>query len=272
MWHDPRLLNRAAAWLFLATGLATAIVATRALTEGLFPFREVTVVGAHRPETRQALRQVVHALKGGFFTLDLEAARQAFERLPWVRQATVRRLWPNRLLVELEEHVPAASWNGQRILSVRGELFAVQPWEALPRVHAPEGSERQVARQLARFQKLVHPAGWRIASLQVSPRGAWRMTLLPASTQRAQALGGEAHALRVSLELGRDRLEERVRRFVTFYDAAIARLGPITQIDLRYPNGFAIRRQATADRGQKNPLSAGASCLSSDPCSWNPVT
>ncbi|MGQ9685028.1 MAG: hypothetical protein ACUVT2_01800, partial [Thiobacillaceae bacterium] len=56
---------------------------------------------------------------------------------------------------------------------------------------------------------------------------------------------------RVSLELGRDRHAERLKRFLTFYDAATARLGPLTQIDLRYPNGFAARRQRTEDSGQK---------------------
>ena len=251
MWNDHRLLNRLSAWLLLLAVLSAGVVAVRAVTEGLFPFREVTVIGARQAETRRELSRVIHGLKGGFFTLDLDAARAAFERMPWVRQATVRRLWPNRLLVELREHVPAAAWNGQQILSVQGELFPVRPWDALPRIHAPEGMQRQVAVRLGEFQTLVTPAGWRIASLQVSPRGAWRLALEPATPARSQFLAAAGSAPRVSLELGRDRQSERVRRFVTFYDAASARLGPLTQIDLRYPNGFAARRHKADDRGQK---------------------
>lgn len=250
MWNDHRLLNRLAAWLFLLAGLAVGVVAVRALTEGLFPFREVTVLGARQAETRRDLAAVIHGLKGGFFTLDLDAARQAFERMPWVRQATVRRLWPNRLLVEIDEHIPAAAWNGQQTLSVQGELFPVRPWDALPRIHAPEGMQRQVAVRQAELQSLLAPAGWRIVSLQVSPRGAWRLALEPTTGGRSQNLAA-AGVTRVSLELGRDRHAERVKRFLTFYDAATARLGPLTQIDLRYPNGFAARRQSTKDRGQK---------------------
>lgn len=251
MWNDPRLLNRLSAWLFLLAGLAVAVVAVRVATEGLFPLREVTVIGARQAETRHALKGVIHSLKGGFFTLDLETARQSFERLPWVRQATVRRLWPDRLLVELSEHIPAAAWNGQQILSVQGELFPVRPWDALPRIHAPAGMQRQVAVRLAEFQSLVTPAGWRIASLQVSPRGAWRLALEPATPARSESLSAVGPHARVSLELGRDRQTERVKRFLTFYDAATARLGPLTQIDLRYPNGFAARRQRTEDGGQR---------------------
>lgn len=274
MWNDPRRLNRMSAWLFLLAALAMVMLAVRAATETLLPIREVIVVGARQAETRRGVEGVIHGLRGGFFTLDLETARRAFERLPWVRQATVRRLWPNRLLVELSEHVPAAAWNGQQVLSVEGELFPVRPWDALPRIHAPEGMQRQVALRLAEFQALLAPAGWRIASLQVSPRGAWRLALEPATPARSQFLAAAGTAPRVSLELGRDRQVERLRRFVTFYDAATARLGPLTQIDLRYPNGFAAktgaRRQRTADRG--HTLSALACDLSAVTCYLTPVT
>jgi len=272
MWNDHRLLNRLSAWLLLLAGLAVGVVTVRVVTEDLFPFREVTVLGARQTETQRALSRVVRGLRGGFFTLDLDSARLAFERLPWVRQATVRRLWPNRLLVEISEHVPAAAWNGQQILSVHGELFPVRPWDALPRIHAPEGMQRQVAMRLAEFQGLVAPAGWRIASLQVSPRGAWRLALEPATPARSQALAAAGPTPRVSLELGRDRHVERVKRFLTFYDAATARLGPLTQIDLRYPNGFAVRRPETGDRGQKHPPTALACVLSPLTCDLTPVT
>jgi cell division protein FtsQ len=266
MWNDHRQLNRLSAWLLLLAGLAVGMVAVRALTEGLFPIREVTVLGARQAETQRELRRVIPGLEGGFFSLDLDAARRDFERLPWVRQATVRRLWPNRLLVEIEEHVPLAAWNGQQTLSVRGELFPVRPWDGLPRVHAPDGMQRQVAMRLAEFQGLVAPAGWRIASLQVSPRGAWRLALEAATPARSQALAAVGPTPRVSLELGRDRHLERMKRFLVFYDAAAARLGPLTQIDLRYPNGFAVKRPGAADRGEKKPLSALACTPSPDPC------
>lgn len=240
MWDKPHVLNRISAWLFLAAGLSVGLVATRALTEGLYPFRQVTVLGARHSETKQALTEVIRGLTGGFFSLDLETARQAIEGVPWVHQATVRRIWPNRLLVEVRERIPAASWNGQQVLDVYGELFPVHPWPGLPRIHAPSGMEREVARRLADFNRLLLPAGWHIASVQVSPRRAWRIVLLDGT----------------SLDLGRERLAERVRRFVTFYPAAVASAGPLTEVDLRYPNGFAARRQRTEDRGPIGPLSA----------------
>jgi cell division protein FtsQ len=241
MWDDPIQLNRISRWLFVLAGMLIGIVATRALTEGMFPFRQVTILGARQHETRLEVTQVVRQLRGGFFTMNLMAARRAFEALPWVRNATVRRLWPNRLLVEVSEHIPAASWNGQSVLDTQGDLFQVTPWPGLPRVYAPEGTEKEVARRLADFYHILVPAGWHVASLQVSPRMAWRLSLV----------GG------VSLELGRDRLDERIRRFVRFYPLAVAVAGPITQIDLRYPNGFAAQRPK-GGRGRKHRGRTGA--------------
>lgn len=258
MWNDPHRLNRLSAWLLFATGLFAGALATRLLTEQLFPLREVTVLGAGQDETRQAVGRVVRGLKGGFFTLDLDAARSAFAGLPWVRQATVRRIWPNRLVVKLEEHVPAAAWNGQQMLNTQGELFPVRPWPGLPRVYAPDGSEREVARRLAAFRALLEPAGWRIEALQLSPRGAWRLTLADNRVEPTRP--------RVSLELGRERLTERVQRFVAYYPAAVQRLGPLTQIDLRYPNGFAARVGKVENRrgqaaARANPAKPGTLAL-----------
>ncbi|MCS6785687.1 MAG: FtsQ-type POTRA domain-containing protein [Thiobacillaceae bacterium] len=246
MWDDPQRLDRLSLWLLIATGVFAGVVLTRHLTERLLPLREVTVLGARQADTRQAVPAVVRSLRGGFFTLDLEAVRQRFEGLPWVRTATVRRIWPDRLTVELSEHVPVAAWNGRQMLDVNGVLFPVRPWAGLPRIHAPEGSQRLVARRLAEFQALLAPAGWRIDALQLSPRGAWRLTV------EAPADGGDVAApARVRLELGRERLIERIRRFVAFYPSAAARLGRLTEIDLRYPNGFAARLQKPEDNGQR---------------------
>ncbi len=244
MWHEPQRLNRVSAALFLLSGLAAAAVATRAMTVELFPFEQVTVLGARHSDTRQAAQRLIPQLKGGFFTLDLGGAQAAFEAIPWVGQATVRRLWPNRLLVELREHVPAAAWNGLKVMDVHGVLFAVKPWPSLPRFHAPDGMEREVARRYSEFHAILAPAGWRIASVQVSPRYAWRIALekRPPVPGTAPASSTDKAGPQVSLDLGREKLVERLQRFVTFYPAAVASAGPLTQVDLRYPNGFAALR------------------------------
>jgi cell division protein FtsQ len=230
MWDNPAALTLVARLILLGTVLFALSMAARQATESWLPFRQVEIQGALQAQTRAAVPQIVGRLQGGFFSLDLKGARLAFEALPWVRSAAVQRIWPGRLIVILEEHVPAAAWNDLAVLNIQGEVFPVRPWAGLPSMHAPEGMEREVAKRFGEFARVLGPGGWRIAALQVDARNAWRL----------QLQGG------VTLDLGRERLLERLGRFVTFYPLAVAQVGAARRVDMRYPNGFAV--QAESDR------------------------
>lgn len=225
MWDNPDALN----WLsrlILAVTLAFAVwMVGRQVTEAWLPIHRVEVTGADHDETRKGLREVVTKLSGGLFAVDLAAAQQGFESLPWVRRATVRRVWPDTLSVSLEEHVPSAAWNDLAVMDIHGDVFPVRPWKQLPRVYAPEGMEQVVAQRYGQFAALLALGHWRIESLQVDARQAWRLTLADG----------------VTVELGREKMDERLKRFTTFYPMVAERMSSIRRIDMRYPNGFAVQ-------------------------------
>ena len=223
MWNNPDALNRLSGLILLAIVLFTVWLGGRALLDARFPFRAVKVMGAEHAETRQAARTLVPGLVGGFFSMNLTSVRASFERLPWVRHADVRRQWPGRLEVALEEHRPAAAWNDRATLNVQGEIFPVEPAANLPRFYAPEGMEREVAKQYGQFAAIVAPLGVRIEQMVISRRMSWRVRLSNGT----------------SVVLGRERLAERFDRFVRFYPQASTALSGITRADMRYPNGFA---------------------------------
>src|SRR5690625_4178289 len=60
-----------------------------------------TNLGFVSPATVRAT--IAGGLAGNFFFMDLNEARQLIETTPWVRKAGVRRVWPNALLVSIEE-------------------------------------------------------------------------------------------------------------------------------------------------------------------------
>jgi len=124
VWNNPRLTNAAASVLYaVALGLA-GYAAVRFVAESpAFPLKTIVVEGNLRHVARG---DIVSALQGRvtgtFFNVDLEFIRALFEGLPWVRHAEVRRGWPDRLEVRIEEHVAIARWPGRepRLVNTHG--------------------------------------------------------------------------------------------------------------------------------------------------------
>ncbi|HXX10303.1 MAG TPA: cell division protein FtsQ/DivIB [Burkholderiales bacterium] len=196
----------------------------------IFPLREMQVSGRIAHTTPEQVRAVIDGrLKGNFFTLDLEAARRSLQKLPWVRHVLVRREWPDRLDIQIEEHVALARWHEDALVNTYGELFEAATNEALPVFSAPDGTATEVTRRYLMFSSLLEPLGKRPVQVLLSERRAWQLKLDDGTV----------------LELGRGQIEEKLRRLVAAYPRALERLsGQPKRIDLRYSNGFAIHNGA----------------------------
>jgi cell division protein FtsQ len=228
MWDKPQLLM----WFAnLLTALAMLLLfyALLFLTvhSPLFPIKRIKVDGELTHVTREQLQYVIkNELKGTFFTLDLDKTRQAFEKLPWVRQVTVRRHWPDRVEVTVEEHKAMARWGSVALLNSYGERFDAASNDQLPILEGPEGTEKIMIDGFVELHKTLQPLGKKATHVWLSERRAWRFEL--------------DHQL--TIEVGRDEPVARTARFVTAYPNSLALLKqPFEYVDLRYPNGFAVR-------------------------------
>jgi len=231
MWNDHRLLSRIAAFLYTLAGLGVAYaVMTVVIRLPVFPLREVVVTGAIAHTTREQLDAIANReLRGNFFTVDLETARQAFEKLPWVRSATLRRTWPDRLEVALEEHRALARWRDIGLVNTYGEVFAAASAARLPVFIGPQGSAVEMAANYVAFRDALAGIGHSAAEVRLSGRRAWQLKLDDGRL----------------LELGRQDVVQRVRRFALVYPRIAAQLRKEgARIDLRYSNGFAVRLSA----------------------------
>lgn len=228
MWDRPELLTATANFLYGIAAVAAMVMAILvAVHLPVFPVREVRVVGAVEQVTRAQLEAVVRGeLRGNFFTLDLEAARASFERLPWVRRVNVRRHWPDRLEVALEEHEALARWGEEGLVNTHGERFEAASDRVLPVFRGPAEASAEMAQRFGTFVKAVEPLGRRVVVVTLSPRRAWTLRLDDGMT----------------LELGREQMEARLARFAAAHGASIAQMrNAPAVVDLRYPNGFAVR-------------------------------
>lgn len=228
MWDRPDILNRISGVLFaLALLLAAYGVLHFAIYLPFFSLREVRLNRAPAHVTAEQLQTIVRReLKGNFFTLDLAAAKAAFEKLPWVRTVNVRRQWPARLDVELEEHVPLARWGGAALVNTYGEEFKAAYEGNLPLFIGPAGTTKEVAIQYEYFRRSLAEIDKVPVQVQVSPRRAWQIRL------------GDG----MTLELGREQIETRLARFISNYERTLGKLGRhVEYVDLRYANGYAVR-------------------------------
>ena len=237
---ELRLLNGAT----MAVGAAAAVVllwvAALALARSPWlPLRAIVIDGEVRRVSVATLRAYgLPRIAGNFVAVDLDDAGRAFERAPWVRRASVRRTWPDRLTVTVEEHRPVALWRARtgddRLVNDHGEVFEANVGdvddEDLPLFEAPGDAAAPAVLALhRRLQPLFDGAGLPIAGLALSPRGGWRATLEDGA----------------SVELGRgsdDEIVARARGFTATIEAVSDHFDTeLLRADLRHADGYAVR-------------------------------
>lgn len=222
--------------MLVAAAALLAAIAVWLVRVPSLPVRQVVFAEALPHTTRAEVEELLPAaLKGNFFSLNLETVRRALEQLPWVRKVEVRRVWPARLEVRIEEHRPVARWgetHGELVNSY-GEVFAaslVSPEaENLPLLSGPPGTASEVLKRYAELIGTFQKIGERPVQVTLSPRLAWQLKL-----ERGMLV-----------ELGREQTKSpvgvRLQRFIEMYPETIGkRAAQPKVVDLRYPNGYAI--------------------------------
>jgi len=228
MWDSPRILNATADFLFVVSGFLAVYAAVVVFIHlPIFPLRTVQVDEPLKHVTGEEIKAVVtRDLRGNFITLDLDAGRAALQKLQWVRKVDLRRRWPDRLEVTIEERVPLARWGDHQLVDTHGEVFEATYSGEMPIFVGPPGTARELTVRYEQFRRSLSSINKVPVQVVVSPRRAWRIRLRDGMT----------------LELGREKIQARLARFVEVYARTIGKLArPVDYVDLRYANGFAVR-------------------------------
>ncbi|HXK57283.1 MAG TPA: FtsQ-type POTRA domain-containing protein, partial [Gammaproteobacteria bacterium] len=84
----------------------------------ILPFKVVRIDGQLRYLNRvQIEKSVGGEIRGNFFTVDVERVHRAAKALPWVDRVSVRRVWPQTLVVRITEQVPMARWGKHQLVN-----------------------------------------------------------------------------------------------------------------------------------------------------------
>ncbi|WP_375568302.1 FtsQ-type POTRA domain-containing protein [Ahrensia marina] len=160
---------------------------------------------------------------------DIDAARDRVLALPWVKEASVRRVYPNQLMVEIEEHAPFARMlqRGRvHLVTVEGEEIT----DEITDVHAGlplvvgEGAPGEATAFFAHLAARPHVLGSVVALERVGDR-RWTLHM------REDV---QVHLPELEVDAALVRLEEMMRR-----EAVLERA--ITVIDLRSPDQLVVQ-------------------------------
>jgi cell division protein FtsQ len=210
------------------------------------PVKVVRIDGQLQRLQKADLERVVAAeLHGGFFSIDVAAMRSAAQELPWVDRVDVRLVWPETLQMNVTEQQPLVRWQEDKLLNIRDEMFkpaASEIPEGLPVLSGPDGSEAEVAARYRELKAELALLGLVVTKVVLDARRAWTV----------------ATDSGLVIKLGSKDSAARLARFIRIYPALQGEQREMMQVDLRYPNGFAVQHKvgrgdeatAVANEGQ----------------------
>lgn len=194
----------------------------------IWPVESVKIEGEFRYLDKEKMRlNAMPMVKGGLLTVKLVDVRNALIKMPWVEDVSVRRQWPNELVIRVIEKKPVVFWGDDGVLSAKGKLFKPEARlsDVLPLLTGPDGQHQMMLQEMARMQAWLLETGLHIKEMTQDARRSWTLKLSDG----------------MELRLGRQLMHERLNRFVSIYKNNLqVEKREIKHVDMRYTNGFAV--------------------------------
>lgn len=258
IFSDPRFINRIAGFLTVvgvlillgALGYRVMNLPMFNITRIVLEPKQGDVLSYASPASIQ--NTLDGQVQGNFFTLDLLKVQRILSSSPWVRHVDITRLWPNGLLLRIEEHEPFALWNDEALINTWGEKYLANRGEVdrlddLPQFFGPDGSEHLVVQRYAELVRWLSPISLSVKELGLSDRYSWRILL----DNNITVIIGRDPGAEIANPydgMGAMSFAETIQRFVRSWPALLKRIDgrQVERIDLRYTRGFAVTFADTA--------------------------
>lgn len=193
----------------------------------------VIIEGEIKFISKQAVLSAVNSfISESLLLVDMVEIKRELESMPWIRAVTIRREWPDTMVLSVTEEKAIARWGETQLLNQDGAIFSpdsIVGLEQLAVLTGPRDSARQVMEQYQLFSQLLYQRGLKIAELELNKRGAWQLILTNG----------------VQVNIGNSDVLTRVRRLVAFLDPFfMEQLVSVEAIDLRYMSGIAVKNKS----------------------------
>ncbi|ASK27589.1 cell division protein FtsQ/DivIB [Neisseria chenwenguii] len=239
MWDDAGALGRLTRWMLLAvvvmlTGAGLAWL----YHSDFFPVKKVAIEGRLKHADSKALQTIARQyMRGNIFRADVNGAQAAFQKLPWIDSALVRRRLPDTVEIVLTERVPLARWKDSGLVDTEGNVFQADVKDKLPVFDGRPGTGKDMVQHYHDFGKILSVRGLKIRELVYTPRSAWAVVLDNGITVR----------------LGRENEIKRLQQFADIWPILLREhQSRLSYVDMRYKDGFAVRYSKPLDEPSEN--------------------
>ncbi len=194
-----------------------------------FRIKTVRIYGANHADRREVQTWLTPLVDQGFFAIKVESIKDKLLQMPWVSEIAVRRIWPDEVDITVIEKNALARWNEGNLLSDTGELFSPKqetyPID-LPHFVGPFGQQIMMLKYFNDMNRLLSQLHVKIYYLELTPYFTWKLSLDNG----------------ITLQMGHKDVLTRLDRFVKVYPKIVgSRTKDVDYVDLRYPNGVAVR-------------------------------
>lgn len=218
--------------LLLVVMVAALLLLWQALQPWLQRPLQQIVLQANIPAAQRLLvqAQLDEHVSDSFFGANLNQIKDEVEANPWVHNAKVSRIWPNRLMVEAEKQIMMARWGAGGFLNHQGDLVSVDgdyivAAEQLPVLAGPRASAWTMSQLYRQMSWLVGRESLRIVEFKQARRGAIQLRLNND----------------IVIVLGRQEIIPRLQRLMKIYHTQLSAVaGSVERIDGRYPHGISV--------------------------------
>lgn len=228
MLNDLQALKRLTLLAYLLMIPLFIFLTQQLLIRSNFPINEIQIKNQYeKVDALQVDLIIKQYLRGNFFGLDLNLTRNVFKKLPWVREVSVRRQWPDKIEITIEEHQVIARWGNIGLVNDKGELFNAAYQEDLPFFWGPKDFTEEITNKYFEINKILAKELMQIGTISLSNRLSW-----------------EIHTdNNIKIVLGRKDILKKLNIFVEHYQTVLTEINNrIEYVDLRYKDGFAIKK------------------------------
>ncbi len=213
---------------------------------GNFSFKKIELINQlHNQESKELTSIAAKALNGGFFSLNIEQFKSEFlTQLPWVKSVAIRKIWPDKLLLEIVEHKPVARWLSvdknmpetiTQLLSQQGHIFTPdlssrqkKKFMYMALLTGTKNNAQQVLKNCVQFNQQLKLLNSGIKQCGMNKRRSWRIKLFTDNN--------------VAIKLGKKNITAHLERFIKAFSGPLKiYLKAVDIADLRYANGFSIK-------------------------------